>query len=508
MGFQHALAMVVGIITVPRILAGGGPSNLNLPPDVQAYLISSALTISGLMSIIQIVRIKLFRGYWIGTGLVSMSGISFTFLPIAQAMFSALRESGFCPSDNQPCPDAYGLWLGTVMVGSLLEIGLSFIPPRLLRKIFPPIVTGTTVFLIGSSLVGVGLSYWAGGAGPCRIFRQVQDLSGESPESLSFFRDCPNITGPGNRHYPWGDARWIGLGLFVFTIIIIVEIFGSPFLRNTQVMIGFLAGITLSASLGYFDADLIRQAPAITFPLVKRFKLGFYAPVLVPVLIGHAVSTVETIGDITATCEVSRLPTDGPEFGSRVQGGLLADGVNSLIAALLTSSPTTTFSQNNGVIAMTRTANRSAGLWASAWLILFGVIGKLGGVFVALPDAALGGITTFLFASVAVSGARILAGLTWDRRDRFILSISLSLGLGVIIVPDAFKFFIPISTTSDTLKLLREGALIVLTTGYTVGAILSVVLNAVIPYEPEALSAEEYIVRKKEQLTDGDDETV
>lgn len=498
MGFQHALAMLGGVIAVPRILGGDGSGNLQLESVDAAYLVSSALIVSGLMSIIQIVRIRLIRGYWIGTGLISMSGVSFTFLPIAQTMFASLRADNTCPRSGA-CPDAYGMWLGTVMVGSLLEIGLSFVPPNMLRRAFPPIVTGTTVFLIGASLVPVGLRQWAGGSGPCFDVQQIEDLGGIVPQGLlDVFNDCPNNFGPGDRHYPWGSAEWIGLGFFVFSIIIIVEIFGSPFLRNTQVVIGLLAGIILSASLGYMNRDLIDEAPNFTFPLVRRFKLGFYGPAIIPVLIGYLVSTVETLGDIAASSEVSRVATQGPEFESRVQGGLLADGFNSLLAGLLTSSPTTTFSQNNGVIAMTRTANRVAGLWAAVWLILAGTIGKVGGVFAALPDAALGGMTTFLFANVAASGMRILATLEWNRRERFIIAIALSLGLGVVVVPRAFIHFIP-TTDNSFASALREGVILVLTTGYSIAALVAMLLNFLLPEEDEAVMASDYVNSVKDK---------
>lgn len=495
MGFQHALAMVGGIITVPRVLGGAGDNNFNLEPDVQAYLISTALVVSGLMSIVQIVRIRLVKGYWIGTGLISMSGISFTFLPIAQATVISLQDAGICVPE-QPCPDGYGRWLGTVMVGALVEIAISFVPHRVLRKVFPPIVTGTTVFLIGASLVGVGLKYWAGGAGPCFDAKTVESLNAVVPDYLTFFRDCPNIAGPGDRHYPWGSAEWIGLGFFVFVIIILVEIFGSPFLRNTQVMIGLISGIILSAALGYLDQNVIDQAPTFTFPLVERFKLGFYGPALIPVIIGYIVTAVEAIGDITATAEVSKVETEGEVFETRIQGGLLADGLNSLAAALLTSSPTTTFSQNNGVIAMTSTANKWAGLCAAFWLILMGIIGKIGGVFVALPNAALGGMTTFLFASIAVSGMRILSALRWDRRERFILTASLSLGLGVVIVPRAFSFFIP-QSDNEVVDFLRRGVVIVLESGFSIGAFVAGILHFILPEEPPALSPADYSRRHK-----------
>lgn len=206
-------------------------------------------------------------------------------------------------------------------------------------------------------------------------------------------------------------------------------------------------------------------------------------------------STVESVGDITASCEASRIETEGKNFQSRIQGGLLADGINSIISALMGNSPTTTFSQNNGVIMQTNCANTSAGLWAAFWLFLFGFIGKIGGVIVAVPDAVLGGLTTVLFASVFVSGLRILANVKWSRRDRFILAIAFAFGLGVVVVPNAFQSFIP-TTTNSTLKGLRQGIVIILSTGYSIGALVAMLLNFVLPQEEDALSSDELTALK------------
>lgn len=493
MGFQHALAMAGGVITVPRIISGAGVGHLNFGGELQAYLISSALVVCGLMSIIQIVRVRLARGYWMGTGLISMSGTSFTFLPVAEATFSSLEDEGVCVS-SEPCPEAYGRWLGTVAVGALLEILLSFVPPKSLCKIFPPVVSGSTVFLIGAALIGVGLKNWAGGAGPCYTYSELTRLGvsvEDIPQNLVNFADCPSTLGPGDRHYPWGSARWIGLGFFVFSIIVLIEFFGSPFLRNTQVIVGLVAGIVLSTALGYLDDQVIEDAPIITFPLVERFSLGFYPPAIIPVLIAYLVSAVESIGDISASAEASRVETTGEVFETRLQGGLLADGFNSLIAALLTASPTTTFSENNGVISMTRTANRFAGIAGACWLVIFGIFGKVGGVFGATPNAVIGGMTTFLFANVAVSGVNILSTINWDRRNRFILAITLGLGVGVIIEPKIFSYFIP-QATSSFWKAVRQGVVIVLETGFSIGAVAAAVLNAVLPDEGEEVSPEEF----------------
>lgn len=506
MGFQHSLAMAGSIVSVPRIIVGGGYNHLNLDDKTQSYLISTALTVCGFMTLIQILRFRLFKGYFLGTGLISMSGTSFSFLPIAEAMITALRDEGACgePGTFSPCPrSVYGKWLGTVALCSLLEIAISFLPPSVLAAVFPPIVSGTTVFLIGASLTGVGVKYWAGGAGPCYSYKKIEQLGGD-PSNLSFFATCPNsLASPS---HPWGDAHWIGLGFFVFSIIVLIAIFGSPFMRNIQVMIGLISGIVLAAATGYLNQGFIDASPAITFPWVETFPLGIYWPAVIPTLIAFVVTSVETIGDISASAEASRVATSGPEFDSRVQGGLLADGLNSLIAALMTANPTTTFSQNNGVIAVTRTANKYAGIAGAIWLIFYGIIGKVGGIFGATPDAVIGGMTTFLFANVAVSGLSILSPLKWTVRNRFIVAISIGLGFGVIIEPKALSTFLP-TTTNSTLKGLRQAAVIVLETGYSLGALAAVFLNFVLPQEGEEILASNFtrgkqIEEENDQISD------
>lgn len=149
---------------------------------------------------------------------------------------------------------------------------------------------------------------------------------------------------------------------------------------------------------------------------------------------------MEAIGDITASAEVSHQPVVGDVFDSRIQGGVLGDGVSGFFSALFTVTPLSTFAQNNGVIAITRCANRGAGRWCCFFLILFGVIGKIAGVFLAIPNSVLGGVTTFLFANVAVSGVRVLATTGFQRRDRFILAAAMAFGVGNLLKHDTFTY--------------------------------------------------------------------
>eukprot|EP00168_Porphyra_purpurea_P009116 TRINITY_DN2202_c0_g1_i4.p1 TRINITY_DN2202_c0_g1~~TRINITY_DN2202_c0_g1_i4.p1 ORF type:complete len:508 (-),score=198.00 TRINITY_DN2202_c0_g1_i4:154-1677(-) len=473
-------------------------------------MVSASLIISGLMSVIQIKRFRLGRSrYTIGSGLISLSGPSFTFLPIAEAAIAAAYADGTCPPAGPdgflaPCPDAFGRYLGTVAVGSLLEVALSFLPPRAIKRLFPPLVSGVTVFLIGAALIGAGMSYWAGGAGPCMAYRLLggEAGGGSVPE---IFAECPSVFAPQTTH-PWGDGAWIGLGAVVFGALLALEVVGSPFMRSAQILLALGVGFAVAAATGHVGTESIADAPAVTFLWARTFKLGFYAPALLPILIASVVTMVESVGDISASCSLSGVATAGPEFESRIQGGILADGVNSIVAVLMTGNPTTTFSENNGVIAITRCANRTAGYWACFWLVLSGVIGKIGGLFVAIPDAVIGGMTTFLFANVAVSGVRILATLDWDRRDRFIVSASLALGLGVSLVPRWFSYVFTYGGDSDALRGFLDAVEITVGTGYCVGSFMAMGLNLLLPIEAEDdAAADKGLI--DDSSTSGDDVT-
>lgn len=324
LGFQHALAMLAGIITPPIILSGSA----NLIQADQQYLVSACLIMSGILSMIQISRFHIWKSpYYVGTGLISVVGTSFATIPVATGAFSQMYATGFCPSDADgnplPCPDGYGALIATSCVCALLEILMSFIPPKMLKKIFPPIVTGPTVMLIGVSLISSAFQDWAGGSGSC-----------SSRPGSGIYRLCPTIDAP--HALPWGSAEFIGLGFLVFVSIILTERFGSPIMKSCAVVIGLLVGCIVAAACGYFDRSGIDAAPVANFIWVRTFKLQVYGPLVLPLLTVYIVLAMEAIGDITASCDVSRLQVDGATFNSRIQGGVLADGLNGLIAGLCT----------------------------------------------------------------------------------------------------------------------------------------------------------------------------
>ncbi|POS76799.1 purine permease [Diaporthe helianthi] len=479
LGFQHSLAMLAGLITPPIILAGPGGANLNA--EQAQYLVSTALIVSGLLSCIQITRFHIFKTpYYIGTGVISVVGVSFSIIAVATGALSQMYANGFCPlsEDGQtklPCPDGYGAVIGTAAVCSLIEILLSFLPPKIMLRIFPPIVTGPTVMLIGISLIESGFQNWAGGSGNCKTAEEG-------------FSVCPNDGAP--HALPWGSPEYLGLGLSVFATIIICERFGAPIMKSTSVVVGLLVGCIIAAATGHFDRSGIDAAPVASFIWVHTFKLTVYAPLVLPTMAVFIICACEAIGDITATCDVSRLEVEGKLYESRIQGGVLADGINGCIAALCTITPMTTFAQNNGVIALTRCANRKAGYCCCFFLVIMGVFAKFAAALVAIPASVIGGMTTFLFTSVAVSGIAIIAkGVPFNRRNRFILTAGLAIGYGATLVPNYFSNVFEHANPSTSLRGFLNAIDLVMETGFVITAFLTMFLNLVLPLEVEETKA-------------------
>ncbi|KAK9237297.1 permease family-domain-containing protein [Lipomyces kononenkoae] len=477
LGFQHSLAMLAGIVSPPLILAGTAGANLNT--EGQQYLVSASLICCGILSAIQITRFHIYKTpYYLGTGLVSVVGTSFATIPVATGAFAQMYSSGFCPVDADgnklPCPDGYGAIIGTTCVCALFEILLSFTPPKILQRVFPPMVTGPTVLLIGAQLVQTGFENWAGGTGPCM-----------SRPTSGIFELCPTIYSP--HALPWGSAQFIGLGFSVFVTILICEKWGSPVMQSCAVVIGLLVGCIIAAACGYFDRSTIDIAPAATFIWVHTFKLSVYGPIVLPLLAVYLILMMEAIGDITATCDVSRLEVEGKLYESRIQGGVLADGLNGLLAGLMTMTPMSTFAQNNGVISLTKCANRTVGYFCCAFLLIMGIFSKFAAALVAIPSAVLGGMTTFLFCSVAVSGMRIVSTVPFTRRNRFILTAALSVGFGAILVPNWFSFFFTYSGSNQALTGFLNAISLVMETGFALTGLVALFLNLFISEEhPES----------------------
>jgi len=532
MGLQHAFAMIGGLIVPPFVVMKFSVSFGDV--KLQQYAIAASLIISGLCTIVNCIQIPIpGTKFVLGTGMLSVIGTSFGFLPIFEAGIAAMKGDGVDPED------AYGKMLGTVMLCSLLEVFLAFVPKNILRKLFPPIVTGPAVMLIGAGLTGTGIKYWGGGA-VCADMAWKNHISvyqhlGFGPMKydkgnttiVTSISKIPPIPGTvcggktcceaGDVYLPFGSPELVGLGFSVVIMLVLVELFGSPFMKNCNVIIAllfgyFVAGISEkcegSTCKKYITETKLKAADTVTFLWVKSFKIGFYGPAVFPLIVAFLVTTVETIGDLAATYDASEEDTESEEFDKSLQGGLLSDGVCSFLAAIGTGMPNTTFSQNNGVISLTKCASRRAGVAAGMWLFVMGVFAKFSGIISTIPDCVLGGMTTFLFCNVFVSGLKVTAGADLDsRRNRVILAIAMGLGLGVAMVPYIVADFRASSNTApfwpctgpfrdgkdctDGEKGIRQGMIIFLSTPYCIGTIVALVLNLILPADMEVLRAED-----------------
>ena len=466
-GFQQALAMLAGLFSAPQLIA----SAANLETKHVEYLVSASLICSAIFSFIQVSRFHLFGKYYLGSGLLSVVGTSFATVTVAQKLLPMMYTNGECPSDAKgnplPCPNGYGKLLGTSSICGLLEILISFIPPRLITKYVPPVVTGSVVLLIGLSLIESGFQDFMGGAG-C-----IPDFGGV----------CDSRYG---RTAPWGSAQFFGLGALVYISVIICEKWGPPIFRSMSVIVGLLIGSIVAAATGHFQpwgSQTIADAPAVTFIWVHTFQLKIYGPAVLSMLITFVILFTEALGDIGATCDVSRLAVSGPAFTSRVQGGVLSDAFAGIVGPLMTMTPMSTFAQNNGIIATSKAASNSIGYYCVFFLLVMGIFAKFASAIVAIPASVIGGMTTFLFTSVCVSGLKIISTIPFTRRDRFILNASLMFGFGSIVLPDYFSYVFTYSGSNRALAGFLDSIVLIMETSFAVTALIGMLLNWLIPQE-------------------------
>lgn len=508
MGLQHAFAMIGGLITPPLVVFKFTVCGFPFCADLEQYAISAALITSGICTIINIAHFpipfteKIFgRIMYLGSGVLSVMGTSFTFLPIFEIAISQMKDNGVEGTV------AYGKMIGTSMVCCLLELAISFLPIKIIKRMFPPLITSITVMLIGVALTGTGMKYWGGGV--------VCAEMGWKDHSHYTMLD-PDFVPPGASCFigetslGYGSAQYIGLGFSVIVMLVIIEVFGSVFMKNCNVIIALLFGYLVAGLSDYkgengpeafVTGDNIEIAESITFLWTNTFPLGFYGPAVIPLLMAYFVTTVETIGDITATFEASNLDTESEDYTTSVQGGLTADAVNSILSGLFTSMPNTTFSQNNGVISMTKCASKRAGYACGGWLIVMGVFAKVSGLITSIPDCVIGGMTVFLFANVLASGIALTSSIDLtSRRNKFIMALSLAFGVGVTVWPYAFldrrgssytAHFWTCENCTDALKGLRNGISIFLSTGYCIGTVVAMLLNSILPDDQEVAHLEE-----------------
>ncbi|SFI85706.1 MULTISPECIES: uracil-xanthine permease family protein [unclassified Pseudomonas] len=382
---QHVLAAFVGIITPPLIIGSALGLTAHLP-----YLISMALMVSGVGTFIQARR-----PFGIGAGMICLQGTSFAFL-------GAVLSAGFLVKQRGGSPeDIMAMIFGVCFFGAVVQIVLSRFIGQL-RRVITPLVTGIVITLIGISLIKVGIT----------------DLGG------------------GFNAADFGAPTNLALGLFVVLTIILLNRSNTPWVRLSAIIIG----LALGSLAAWFSGKLVPQAlpdlPLVSLPIPFRFGFNFDWSAFLPIALIYLISSIETVGDLTANCMIARQPISGPSYIGRLKGGVLGDGVSCMIAATLSAFPNTTFAQNNGVIQLTGVASRYVGLYIGAVLFCLGLFPMIGAVLQQIPKPVLGGATLVMFGSVAAAGVRILAQAPLDRRSMLIIATSFGVGLGIAAQPN------------------------------------------------------------------------
>lgn len=382
---QHVLAAFVGIITPPLIIGSTLGLTAHLP-----YLISMALMVSGVGTFIQARR-----PFGIGAGMICLQGTSFAFL-------GAVLSAGFLVKQRGGSPeDIMAMIFGVCFFGAAVQIVLSRFIGQL-RRVITPLVTGIVITLIGISLIKVGIT----------------DLGG------------------GFNAADFGAPTNLALGLFVVLTIILLNRSNIPWVRLSAIIIG----LALGSLAAWFSGKLVPQAlpdlPLVSLPIPFRFGFNFDWSAFLPIALIYLISSIETVGDLTANCMIARQPISGPSYISRLKGGVLGDGVSCMIAATFSAFPNTTFAQNNGVIQLTGVASRYVGLYIGVVLFCLGLFPLIGAVLQQIPKPVLGGATLVMFGSVAAAGVRILAQAPLDRRSMLIIATSFGVGLGIAAQPN------------------------------------------------------------------------
>ncbi|CRL99114.1 Xanthine permease XanP [Pseudomonas sp. 24 E 1] len=382
---QHVLAAFVGIITPPLIIGSSLGLTAHLP-----YLISMALMVSGVGTFIQARR-----PFGIGAGMICLQGTSFAFL-------GAVLSAGFLVKQRGGSPeDIMAMIFGVCFFGAVVQIVLSRFIGQL-RRVITPLVTGIVITLIGISLIKVGITDLGGGF------------------------NAPDFGAPIN----------LALGVFVVLTIILLNRSNTPWVRLSAIIIG----LALGSLAAWFSGKLMPQAlpdlPLVSLPIPFRFGFNFDWSAFLPIALIYLISSIETVGDLTANCMIARQPISGPSYISRLKGGVLGDGVSCMIAATFSAFPNTTFAQNNGVIQLTGVASRYVGLYIGVVLFCLGLFPLIGAVLQQIPKPVLGGATLVMFGSVAAAGVRILAQAPLDRRSMLIIATSFGVGLGIAAQPN------------------------------------------------------------------------
>lgn len=419
LGIQHILAMFVSNITPAIIICGAagfgfGSGSPDFPQMI--YMMQMSMFFAGVATMLQTI------GFGpVGARLPVVQGTSFAFLPV---MIPVVAGKGV---------DAVAVLMGGILVGGLFHAFLGLFIGKI-RFAFPPLVTGIVVIMIGLALIRVAIQYSAGGV--------------------------PAIGTP-----EYGTAlNWSMAGVVV-VVTLALKFFSRGMLSVSAVLIGLLVGYAYAFVLGQVNLGGVANAALFALPNPLHFGLEFSLGAIIGIVLMSFVSAVETVGDVSAITKggAHREATD-----KEIQGATYADGLGTAVTSLFGALPNTSFSQNVGLIAMTGVMSRMVVTIGAIFLVVCGLIPKIGAVISTFPIEVLGGGVIVMFGMVASAGVSILSDVHWNRRNLVIFAISLALGLGLQLEPNALQHL------PATLKVLA-------TSGILPAALIAIILNLLLP---------------------------
>lgn len=433
LALQHVVAMIVGCVT-PAIIVAGAVGGGGLSPEDRVILIQASLVMSALSTLIQLFPIGRKSGFAIGSGLPMIMGVSFAYVPSMQAI-----------------AEGYGVAaiFGAQIVGGIVAIVMGLLV-RQIRVFFPPLITGTVVFTIGLSLYPTAINYMAGGVGS-------EDYGS------------------------W--QNWL-VAFLTLIVVTVLNHFGKGICKLASILIGIIVGYIVSIPFGMVNLSRVGEAGVFQFPQFMHFGVEFEISSCVAIGLLFAINSVQAIGDYSATTigSMNRTPKD-----RELQNGIVAYGMTNIVSAMFGCLPTATYSQNVGIVTTTKVINRCVLGLAAVILAVAGFVPKFSALLTTIPQCVLGGATVSVFASIAMTGMKLVASAEMDYRNSSIVGLAAALGMGVSQASAALATFPAWVTT------IFGKSPVVLAT------LIAVILNVVLPKSRDEKKEEEYKKRKVEE---------
>lgn len=384
LALQHVVAMIVGCVTPSIIIA----SIAGLSSSDRVILVQAGMTMSALTTLLQLFPIGKKGGFQLGSGLPMIMGISFAYLPSMQAI-----------AENSDIATI----LGSMIIGGVIAMIVGCFMTQI-RKFFPPLIAGTVVFTIGLSLYPTAINYMAGGTA--------------------------------NPHFgSW--KNWL-IALITLAIVTILNHFTKGLLKLASILIGIIAGYIIALCMGIVDFSGVATAGVFQLPRFMHFGIHFEISACVAIGLLFAINSIQAIGDFSATTSggMDRQPT-----GKELQNGIVGYGLSNIFCAFFGGLPTATYSQNVGIVATTKVINRCVLGLSAIILLIAGLVPKFAAVLTTIPYCVLGGATVSVFASIAMTGIKLVMTETMNYRNTSIVGLAVALGMGVTQVSSSLEQF-------------------------------------------------------------------